>query len=153
MRWCPLPPVRRRRAGRRSKRRMAPCRNGIQTVAAWISKIPRNHEPTPGWAGTETGRPGRGRHMRLKARQHMHGMQCHVCRKRWGGSIRGYLIRRGANPYKGGTCAFRSKAHHRGCMIENEEPLYDYYDDNAETVVYMIFESGRFQKNCIYVMK
>ena len=39
--------------------------------------------------------------MRLKARQHMHGMQCHVCRKRWGGSIRGYLIRRGANPLKG----------------------------------------------------
>lgn len=97
----PLPPVRRRRAGRRPKRIMAPCRNGLQTVAAWISKIPRNHEPTPGWAGTETGRPGRGRHMRLKARQHMHGMQCHVCRKRWGGSIRGYLIRRGANPLKG----------------------------------------------------
>lgn len=38
-------------------------------------------------------------------------------------------------------------------MIENEEPLYDYYDDNAEAVVYMFFESGRFQKNCLYVMK
>ncbi len=35
---------------------MAPCRNGIQTVAAWISKIPRNHEPTPGWQ--ELGREG-----------------------------------------------------------------------------------------------
>nr|DAG78276.1 MAG TPA: hypothetical protein [Caudoviricetes sp.] len=88
---------------------MAPCRNGIQTVAAWISKIPRNHEPTPGWAGTETGRPGRGRHMRLKARQHMHGMQCHVCRKRWGGSIRGYLIRRGANPLKGELAPFAQR--------------------------------------------
>ena len=109
VRWCPLPPVRRRRAGRRPKRRMAPCRNGIQTVAAWISKIPRNHEPTPGWAGTETGRPGRGRHMRLKARQHMHGMQCHVCRKRWGGSIRGYLIRRGANPLKGKLAPFAQR--------------------------------------------
>lgn len=94
MRWFPLSPVRRRRAGRRPKRRMAPCRNGIQTVAAWISKISRNHEPMPGWAGTETGRPGKGRHIRPKARQHMHGMQCHVCLKRWGGSIRGCLIRR-----------------------------------------------------------
>ena len=102
-------PVRRRRAGRRPKRRMAPCRNGIQTVAAWISKIPRNHEPMPGWAGTETGRPGRGRHIRLKARQHMHGMQCHVCRKRWGGSIRGYLIRRGATSLKGELAPFAQR--------------------------------------------
>lgn len=109
MRWRPLPPVRRRRAGRRPKRRMAPCRNGIQTVAAWISKIPRNHEPMPGWAGTGAGRPGRGRHIRLKARQHMHGMQCHVCRKRWGGSIRGYLIRRGATPLKGELAPFAQR--------------------------------------------
>ena len=84
-------------------------RGGGHREAVWISKIPRNHEPTPGWAGTETGRPGRGRHIRLKARQHMHGMQCHVCRKRWGGSIRGYLIRSGANPLKGELAPFAQR--------------------------------------------
>ena len=60
--------------------------------------------------GTTNRRRG-GRNWEGKARKgaahasrslsHMHGMQCHVCRKRWGGSIRGYLIRRGANPLKG----------------------------------------------------
>lgn len=44
IRAYPKPAAIRRRVGRRPKRTMAPCWNGIRTVAAWISKIPRTTE-------------------------------------------------------------------------------------------------------------
>ena len=109
----PLPPVRRRRAGRRSKRRMAPCRNGIQTVAAWISKIPRNHEPTPGWQ--ELGREGPEGGGTCVPKPVAHAWYAVSCVPEAMGRLHtGLLNSQRRKSLKGGTCAFRSKAHHRG---------------------------------------